>query len=349
MNSRTTIGIARMSLAGLVGFSGLVLAVADAMADIRLKAGDDIQAAVDASPQGEIFILEPGVYRLQSVLPKDNQEFHGGDGTILSGASLLINWKQQGKLWVSQNLPEPRRPHGSCPDGSELCGHREDLLVDAKLLVRVASLSELGPARWCYMDRTAYLSASPVGKTVESSTIPLAVGGDASGIVLKNLTVEKYASAAQQGAIDAGDGEGWLAQDLVVRWNHGTGLRIGKKIIVRGGFYGFNGQMGMGGRGDNALIDGVELAHNNFAGFSMNWEAGGTKFVQSDGLVVRSFSTHHNVGAGLWIDIDNENILVEGNKIFENARSGVSYEISRDGTIRNNMIAQNGWSRGTWL
>ena len=349
MKLRATTCVTRMSLGALIVLVGLLRVVSDAAAETKLQAGDDIQAAVDASPQGEIFTLEPGVYRLQTVFPKDGQQFHGMDGAILNGARLLVDWTKQGQLWISEGLPKPRRPHGICHRDGDLCRHREDLFVDDRLFERVASLSKLGPAKWYYQDRTAYLSASPIGKTVELSTIPLAIGGNSSGVVLKNLVVEKYASAAQKSAIDATEGEAWRIEDVTARWNHGIGLRIGKNIIVRGGFYGYNGQMGMGGKGDDALIERVELAHNNFAGFSMAWEAGGAKFVLSDGIVIRDSCIHHNDGIGLWIDIDNNNILIEGNRIFDNARSGVSYEISRDGTIRDNLIAQNGRSRGAWL
>jgi hypothetical protein len=44
---------------------------------VQLNPGDSIQAAVDASAPGTQFVLAPGLYRLQSVVPKAGQSFVG--------------------------------------------------------------------------------------------------------------------------------------------------------------------------------------------------------------------------------------------------------------------------------
>lgn len=327
----------------------VLFATSEALAEIMLYPEDDIQTAVDAAPVGAVFVLTPGVYRRQAVIPKDNQEFIGKDGAILNGAMLLPDWRKQGDFWIKENLPTPQRLHGDCQDGTSLCRYREDLFVDGDLFRRVPSPGELEPGRWFYEEGIAYLVDRPDGKTIEMSITPLAFGGRADGVVLRNLVVEKYASAAQKGAIDATGGIAWKVLDVTARWNHGLGLKIGDDILVRGGFYAHNGQMGMGGEGDRALIEQVEIAYNNYAGFLKIWEAGGAKFVRSDGLVVRDSCIHHNDGAGLWFDIDNINTLIDGNYVFDNARSGIKYEISFKATIRNNKVTHNGWSKDRWL
>ena len=75
----------------------------------------------------------------------------------------------------------------------------------------------------------------------------------------------------------------------------------------------------------------------------------GTKFVRSDGLIIRNTCVHHNYGNGLWTDIDNINILIEGNKVFDNAGTGIMHEISYKATIRNNTVARNGRNKDGWL
>ncbi|MCG8548174.1 MAG: right-handed parallel beta-helix repeat-containing protein [Alphaproteobacteria bacterium] len=264
---------------------------------------------------------------------------------------LLSQWRKEGEaqLWVADGLPPPLRPHGKCRKERPLCKLREDLFVDGKLYKRVDSKEALGPGAWHYADGSAYLSVDPAGKQIEVSVTPFAFTGEADQVILKNLVIEKYASAAQQGAVDARRGTGWKVIDVTVRWNHGVGLFMSPKMqIIRGAVL-HNGQLGIGGRADNGLVDGVEIAFNNYAGFSAGWEAGGTKFVRTDNLIVRNTCVHNNDGPGLWTDIDNVNIVYENNKVFKNAGDGIKHEISYKAVIRNNDVAGNGYGFDNWL
>ncbi|HEX2336134.1 MAG TPA: right-handed parallel beta-helix repeat-containing protein [Hyphomicrobiaceae bacterium] len=312
-----------------------------------LEPGRDIQAVVANAPAGTRFYFKPGIYRQQTIYPRDRQEFIGQEGVILSGAMVLTKWDQEGALWTTSGLPATLPSHGEC--NRELCDLREDLFVDGRLYERVGSRDKLGPDRWYYEDGRAYLADSPVGQTVELSVTPTAFGGDAQAVVLRDLTVEKYASEAQFGAIDLRNARGWVLSDLTVQWNHGIGLFIGPETQVDGGTFSHNGQMGMGGSGNGSTIDGVEIAFNNYAGYKAGWEAGGTKFTRTDGLIVRNSCVHHNNGPGLWTDIDNINIVFEDNKVFSNANDGIKHEISYDAIIRDNIAVDNGWEHDVWL
>lgn len=316
---------------------------------VTLSPGDDIQTAAANAPEGTTFILQPGVFRQQSITPKDGQKFIGSEGTVLSGSMLLANWKRDGSLWVANGLPEPLRRTGICDSGHELCSFREDLFVDDKLHVRVASPSELGPGKWLYQDGSAYLSVDPTGSLVELSVTPDAFSGAAKDVSLENIVVEKYASEAQKGAIDGNDSLGWTLTNVSALWNHGGGLAPGKEMRVIGGSFSHNGQIGVVGEGDGAVLDGVEIAHNNYAYFNFGWEAGGTKFWQSDGLVVRNSCIHNNAGPGLWTDINNINTLYENNVVFDNEGDGIKHEISYKATIRNNFASGNGKFDMNWL
>ena len=169
--------------------------------------------------------------------------------------------------------------------------------------------------------------------------------------MLKNLIVEKYASDAQEGAIYADDARGWRLSNVTARWNHGAGLSFGPETRVLGGSFSHNGQLGIAGSsGEGSRIQGVEIAFNNYAGYNARWEAGGTKFWATKGLIVRRSCIHHNAGPGLWTDNDNIGTVFENNKVFKNANEGIKHEISYDAIIRNNLVAHNGTSgRDTWL
>jgi parallel beta-helix repeat protein len=110
-----------------------------------------------------------------------------------------------------------------------------------------------------------------------------------------------------------------------------------------------NGQIGIVGKGDNIQIEGNILAHNNYAGFSTSWEAGGAKLVKTSNLVLRGNCVHDNTGTGLWTDIGNIHSLYEGNRVFANSSEGIHHEISYDAVIRGNTVFANGYGYDSWL
>lgn len=321
----------------------------DARDAIVLKPGQDLQAIVRKAAEGTRFHFDPGVYRQRTILPKDGQQFIGQEGVVFNGAMVLQDWTEKDGLWLTDGLPQPMVVVGSCIDGTENCTMREDLFVDDKVYTRVQSREDLDQGTWLYEDNQAYLAENPEGRLVELGVTPLAFGGGASDVVLENLTVEKYASAAQRGAIDLRDTRGWRLASVALRWNHGVGLYLGNETHVKGGTFNHNGQLGIGGGGENSIIEGVEIAFNNYAGFRPGWEAGGTKFHRSNGLIVRDSCVHNNKGPGLWTDIDNINTLYEGNTVFLNANDGIKHEISYKAVIRDNISLKNGKDHYSWL
>jgi Right handed beta helix region len=316
---------------------------------VVLRPGQNLQAFVARSPEGTRFSLEPGVYRRQTIRPKDRQQFIGQDGVVLNGAMQLTSWTREAGFWTSGLLPSPLHSRGECEDGRDLCTLREDLFFNGRLYRRVEFLDDLGPRKWYYENRRAYLADDPTGRSVELGVTPLAFGGDAQDVVLRDLIIEKYASNAQEGAIFIDEARGWLIANVTARWNHGAGLSFGPQTRVQGGSFSHNGQIGIVGSGEGARIQGVEIAFNNFAGYEPGWEAGGTKFWATSGLVVRNSCIHHNGGPGLWTDFDNIGTVYQGNIVFLNAKEGIKHEISYDATIRNNVVAANGRYKDNWL
>jgi hypothetical protein len=120
-------------------------------------------------------------------------------------------------------------------------------------------------------------------------------------------------------------------------------------MIVRGNYVHSNGELGLGGNGDDVLVERNVIARNNRLGFSGAWEAGATKFVKTRNLLVRHNCVHHNRGPGLWLDIDNVEAVIEHNVVFENDRAGIVNEISGSAVIRDNVVARNGYRKDNWL
>jgi parallel beta-helix repeat protein len=332
-----------------IGITGCAPA-AQSQQTIVLKPGQDLESIVAHAPEGTRFLFEPGIYRQQTIGPKNRQEFIGQGGAILSGAMVLANWTEDSGRWRHEGLPEALPFKGECADGRALCAHREDLFFNGRLYQRVELIDHLAPGRWYYDDNSAYLADDPRGHLIEIGVTHGAFAGDAEGVVIEDLIVEKYASNAQEGAIFADDGRGWRIANVTARWNHGVGLSLGPETQVEGGSFSHNGQLGIRGwGGDGSRIEGAEIAYNNYAGYDPWWEAGGAKFLDTTGLIVQSSCVHHNQGRGLWTDYDNRNTLYEANMVFSNANDGIKHEISYDAIIRDNTVAANGYDYDNWL
>ena len=312
--------------------------------------GESIAAKVDAAPEGTAFTLRPGIHRLQQFAPKAGQSFTGVPGAILSGARLLTDWVREGGLWVhgGQTQQGEVRLLASCQPAHPRCAYPEDLFIDDSVLEHVASLAAVRAGTWFFdydADRV-YMADDPPGRRVEIGVLPYAVFSNAAGVGIDHLTIEKYASPAQAGVIGfTGPGPDWVVRANDIRWNHGLGIRIGDGMQVLGNLIHEQRQLGLGGSGDHVLVQGNEIAFNNTAGFGAGpqSEAGATKFVATDGLIVRNNFSHHNHGPGLWTDIDNINTLYEDNRVEDNDWRGIFHEISYAAVIRGNIVRRNGF------
>ena len=318
--------------------------------------GDNIQSAVNAHPAGTQFVIKAGVHRLQQVMPKAGNAFVGEPGAVMSGARLLTEFTREGSHWVASGQTQQGAPHGECFADRPRCSYPEDLFLDDKALTHVASLAQVVPGTW-FFDYGAdkiYFSDDPTGRKVEASAVPRAFGGNygVNDVTIRGLIVEKYANPAQKGAVEVGGGTAWRIEANEIRWNHGIGIRASTRTNVVDNRIHHNGQLGMSASGENVVVERNEIAYNNTLRFNWYWEAGGTKFVYTTDLVVRANHSHHNQGPGLWTDINNVRTLYEGNRVEDNASSGIFHEISYAATIRNNTVARNGWAalyRAGWL
>jgi parallel beta-helix repeat protein len=305
---------------------------------------------VDLNPSGTVFVLRSGVHRLQTVVPKSGNAFYGEAGAVMSGARLLTSFTREGSYWVATGQTQQGPVVGVCKPTSPRCSSPEELFIDNVRLRHVASLSAVGPGAW-FFDYAAdkiYIGEDPTGRAVETSVNRYAFHGPATNVTIEGLVIEKYANPAQQGAVFGYSSRDWVVARNLVRWNHGGGIQTGHGMKVQGNVVINNGQLGISGSGDNVLVEDNEIAFNNVSGFDWFWEAGGSKWVKTNGLVVRRNFSHHNHGQGLWTDIDNINVLYENNTVEDNELGGIFHEISYRATIRGNIARRNGTACSDW-
>jgi parallel beta-helix repeat protein len=301
-------------------------------------------------------MLLAGDHRSGDIAPKDGMVFEGMPGAILNGSILLDEFEPTGETWTLAATALSDRRHGTCVDDYQACALRNDLFMDNTMIWRVDSRDNVGPGTWWGGEGLIVVGDDPRQRKVELSVMEHAFLSDASDVVIRDLIVEKYATTAQSGAIqaqlpDGGDrGVDWLIEDVESRLNHAIGIKAGEGTIVRRVHAHHNGQLGLAAAGGtNVVIESSEINNNNTRGFSSGWEAGGTKFTRTTGLVVRDNTVYDNLGPGLWTDIDCYDTLYEDNVSYGNAGPGIYHEISFDAVIRNNEVYSNGFGQAVWL
>jgi parallel beta-helix repeat protein len=314
---------------------------------VAIPAGAAIQPVVDASPVGTTFVLDAGTYREQQVTPRPGDVFQGaGEGTVLNGARLLDGWVADAEGWSVGGQAQGGFVHGECRPEAPRCSYPEELFVDGTRLQHVASLAEVGPETWFFdydADRI-HIGTDPTAKTVETSTTPFAFRSDARGVVIRDLVVTHYASQSQYGAIHV-EGPDWTIERVTSKDNHATGFFLeGDRAVVRDSRSIGNGQLGLGATlSADSRVERVELADNNQDGFDDEWEGGGAKFTDTDGLLVADSYVHDNDGAGIWLDIDARNTAITNNRSIDNSGAGIYVEISQKATITGNTVTGNGF------
>ncbi len=321
---------------------------------VSVAPGIDIQSVVNAAPPGTTFILQPGIYRTQSVIAKDGDIFDGQGVATLNGSRVLAGFARNGSAWVVDGQTQ----HGQfntgafCASRSPQCVHPEDLFIDNVPMRHVGSRAAVTSGTWYfdYAQARIYVGDDPAGHTIETSVTPGAITGNAKNVTVTGLTIEKYATPLQHAAVGSDGGTGWVITNNTIRLNHAVGVGISSASQVLYNKLLQNGQEGYAGGGNDFVFGSNEVANNNYAGVSSEWEAGGGKVTATNrGGVIRNNCVHDNDGPGIWMDERANGVLVEKNVVWNNSASGIMYEISYDGVIRNNLLTDNGAAFTRWF
>ena len=269
------------------------------------------------------------------------------EGAILNGSAVLTSWTQSGNLWVvgGQTQQGTVIPGAEFLASTQTPGYPETVFIDNTPLKPVDALSKVVPGTF-YFDYAAdkiYIGDNPAGHTVEAGKLTDAFHGNATNVTMQNLVIEKYDPPIQERCHQRRS-QNWTIQNNEVRLNYAVGITAPDGSQIIGNYVHDNGELGVGGDGNNILVQGNELSSNGFwSGIDPLWEAGGIKFSDTDNLVVRGNYSHDNNGSGLWTDTNNIHTLYEDNLVVHNTINGISHEISYDAIIRNNTLIGNGY------
>jgi hypothetical protein len=337
---------------------------------VRVEVGQSLDDAVRAALPGDTIVLTAGVHRGESTIRvPDGVTVLGEPGAVLNGSSLLEGFTARDGRWEVGGLPKTafRDANARCDATHPMCRYTEDLYVDDLPQHRVASIGDVRAGAWFYdYERgTVVMGADPTGHKVELSNADQeafradpGVGKAGNGVTIRNLVIEKYATRPQNCAVMAqdsggfgqsvddpntGHNGGWTLQDDDIRLNHGCAVYAGSGGRILNNLMHDNGQTGVKSSGRHIEIRENEIAGNNYAGFDTSWEAGGSKFWQTDDLQFVGNWSHDNLGGGVWADYSLHDLVYDHNTFTGNKAEGITQEMTLSGKATNNFLAGNDW------
>ena len=150
---------------------------------------------------------------------------------------------------------------------------------------------------------------------------------------LKDLTFRYAANQAQTGALCVAS-EGSLLENVTVEWTNGVGIQVlGADHKLQGVRSNHNGQAGINGTCNGCLIYNSETSDNNWVGHDPFWESGGGKWFNTINTQFLNHRSVGNDGPGLWFDGDNLNNSVIYSNFEDNLIAGIFIELNSENIL----------------
>jgi parallel beta-helix repeat protein len=308
---------------------------------------NSIASAMSGRAGGTTYCIKAGVHRFTTaVSPRVGDKFIGEPGAVLNGAKVLTSFLREGSYWVAtgQTQREALFNSANCMPASPACIYPEKVFRDGVELTQVTALSSLGAGRFFfdYTNYKIYLFDDPSGHTIEATTGSGGIvgfnGGPYDGVTVKNLVFEKFGGGVTGTSSHSAlkSASGWIVENNVFRYASNMGVLNGKSI-VRNNHIHHNGKYGIVGDG---TFEGNVIEFNNTDGHT-GTDAGGSKFLRTNGAIIRGNVFANNRERAVWADYDNINMTIEDNIVVDNIEVGIYYEVSCHGVIRNNVLSGN--------
>jgi len=283
-----------------------------------------------------------------------------GGEVIISGSNVYEGWVNLGNGLYQLRIPEyplessPQLAASNMPDLTRL---REMVFVDGVLLdqIEANSTQQSGDGTFKVVADGTVTIAPP---TSLSNSFMVEVGvrdfvwkqNSVSNITVEGLILQHATSKWENGraAMVVAGSDSVRLTGLTIRWNNGEGLFLsdGENVVAEGIIASDNGKGGMGTHKlRNSLITDSVTNRNNWrgdlGGYYSWWV--GNKFTNSRGLEIRNHLSVDNQARGLWLDLDNEDVLIDNATVINNRRDGIFLEVSQGPmTISNSRFNNNG-------
>jgi hypothetical protein len=178
----------------------------------------------------------------------------------------------------------------------------------------------------------------------------------AHNVTLRYLTIQSYKPNFQAAAVNQDGGPDLTIEYCTIKdIDQGAAIMAGPNNVIRYNCLTNNGQYAINAYNASSTVANLTVDHNEISYNDKDdadsatglGASGGAKFWKVQGARVTNNYVHHNKGgAGLWMDTNNNDFLIEGNYFSDNEGKGLWYEIGFNTTIRYNAFLRNTWKLG---
>ncbi len=315
--------------------------------------------AVEKAPNGSTIVLRGGTYR-EYVYVGFNRSLtvqsYPGEAVWFDGSAPVTGWTKSGSTWVvngwthvfdhrisfNANADETKR---FVDNRNPLAGYPDQVWINDAPLRQVASASAVTAGTF-YVDESGkrlIIGSDPSGQKVTASTIARAFKVQGKGTTLRGFGVQRYATTLNMMGTVTTEVHGITLENLVVRDNATVGIFTwNDNQTIRNVTASGNGMLGIGANGtDNLVISDSLVSDNNTQMFKPAPVSGGIKLTGVNGARLATNIVTGNESAGIWLDVGSYDVQVIGNRVTNNATTGVQVEISERATIADNYISGN--------
>ena len=275
---------------------------------------------------------------------------------MIDGSKPVAGWTHQGSVWVSAGQTwgptENMGGWGSIVMEYPQARFADDLFLDNQGLwktgVKVngkvfgSPASAVGPGDYFidYDANTVYLGSDPTGHQVDVTASLDGIASTATNVTVSGIEVRKMAGS---GIVSLGDG--WIISGNDAWGNHVAGItgNFGAQVLSNHSHH--NGEYGINGHGDNILVSGNEVDHNDIAQFG-SADGGAPAPAAQSGSTRRTCRHannyyHDNLCTGIWLDMLNNGVVIRNNITERNTADGIRVEVSYNIRIRGNTSRDN--------
>lgn len=312
-------------------------------------------------------LIAPGTYRETFRIDGNNlpdapiiYEAIEPGSVALSGAEIWSDWESDNNIiythtwsydWGLVENPWESLSRGYIPP---ITRHREQIFINGQPLQPVLTLQALYEGSFFVSEQNDLVTIWPFsGTDMEAAILEVAIQPEIarfeniSNIAIKGISFEHTTSGPDQGAIVFRNCDTILVEDTTITWSNWAAIdtRYCKNVTMRNVVANHNGIRGIGAFSiDNLYLENITNNFNNWRGALGNWHDwdSGQKFLLIHGGIIRNFNAIGNEAPGLWIDFDNQDILVDNAHLCDNFLAGLVIEASQGPIIvRNSEICNN--------
>jgi hypothetical protein len=327
-----------------------------------------IAQAVAAAPNGGTVVIREGSYTENVTVPREKRltlQAAPREAVWLDGSRVTSGWVPDGDDWrlngwtaqfdhsptYTPGAPDGRSPGwGFVNSAYPMAAYPDMVFVDGEPLRQVGSRAAVVPGTFYVDDRgdRLYLGTDPTGRTVRASTLAVGLTIRGAGSVVRGIGIQRYATPVpEKGALRSLAADVTI-ENVVIRDNATQGMYVGGQGLgvrntIRNVTAERNGMLGIESSfSDGLVVHRVRATGNNTERFNQAPVSGGMKICSARDLTVTDSVFADNLGTGLWFDESVHGTTIARNDILRNTGHGLSYEISAQALIADNLVVGNG-------